>query len=64
LTPKRYYTLMIDPELLEALKEAAAVRPESSEAAIVRQALREWFDRNGVKVKKAERKRPGSRKRS
>ncbi|HEY6180246.1 MAG TPA: hypothetical protein VIX73_37650 [Kofleriaceae bacterium] len=43
---------MIDPELREALKQASADRPESSEAAIVRQALREWFDRNGVTVQK------------
>ena len=62
--PKRYYTFMIDPELLEALKAATASRPELSEAALVRQALREWFDRNGVKVKKTGRKRPASRKRS
>jgi hypothetical protein len=52
VSPKRYYTLMIDPELLDALKKAASTRPETSEAAIVRQALREWFDRNDVKIKK------------
>ena len=52
MTPKRYYTFMIDPELAEALKEAKDQSPELSEAAIIRNALRDWFERHGVKVKK------------
>jgi hypothetical protein len=64
LTPKRYYTLMIEPELLDVLKAAKARLPEMSEAAIVRQALREWLDRNGFKASKPERKRASTRRRS
>lgn len=64
MTPKRYYTFMIDPELAEALRDAKAQTPELSEASIIRQALRDWFTRHGVKVKKPERKRPASRTRS
>ena len=52
MTPKSYYTFMIDPELADALREAKARTPELSEAAIIRQALRDWFDKNGVTVKK------------
>lgn len=52
MTPKRYYTFMIDPELVEALRDAKSRSPELSEAAIIRQALRDWFARHGVKVKK------------
>ncbi len=64
MTPKRYYTFMIDPELAEALKAAKDETPELSEAAILRQALREWLERHGVTVGKAERKRAATRKRS
>jgi hypothetical protein len=53
VTPKRYYTLMMDPELIDALKLAKERSPELSEAAIIRQALRDWFDKHGVAVKKA-----------
>jgi hypothetical protein len=64
VTPKRYYTFMIDPELADALRVAKDASPELSEAAIIRQALREWFTKQGIKVKKAERKRSASRTRS
>ncbi len=65
LTPKRYYTFMLDPELAEALKTAKEQSPEFSEAGIIRQALRDYFRKHGVTVrKKTERKRPASRKRS
>jgi hypothetical protein len=43
---------MIDPELLEALREAKGRSPEVSEASIIREALRDWFAKNGVTVKK------------
>ena len=64
MSPKRYYTFMIDPELLAALKATAAATPEWSEAAILRQALREWFDRNGVSVAKAAPRRAGTRRKA
>jgi hypothetical protein len=52
VTPKRYYTFMIDEELAEALREAKQQSPELSEAAIIRQALRDWFAKHRVTVKK------------
>lgn len=51
MSPKRYCTFMIDPELLDALKNAAGARPELSEAGLIREALRDWFSKHGVKVK-------------
>lgn len=64
MTPKRYYTFMIDPDLATELKAASEALPEMSEAAILRQALREWLQSNRALGKKAERKRVGPRKRS
>lgn len=52
MTPKRYYTFMIDPELVDALRQAKDQSPELSEAGIIREALRDWFAKHGVKVKK------------
>jgi hypothetical protein len=43
---------MMDPELIDALKRAKEQSPELSEAAIIRQALRDWFEKHGVAVKK------------
>jgi len=42
----------MDPELIEALKRAKDQSQELSEAAIIRQALRDWFQKHGVPVKK------------
>ncbi|MCX6543791.1 MAG: hypothetical protein NTV05_05185 [Acidobacteria bacterium] len=61
MTPKKYYTFMIDLELADALKRAKERDPESSEASIIRRALREWLEREGVI--KADRKRVPARKR-
>jgi hypothetical protein len=64
MTPKRYYTFMIDVELADALREAKRQSSEWSEAAIIRQALREWFTKHGVKVKTTDdRKRASTRRR-
>lgn len=62
MTPKRYYTFMIDDELVEALKDLKE-RTETSEGAQIRQALRDWFAKQGVRVRKAERRRSDNRKR-
>ena len=64
LTPKRYYTLMMDPELIDALKEAKERSGELSEAGIVREALREWFANHGVKVKKPAKRRARTRRKA
>jgi hypothetical protein len=62
MSPKTYYTFMIDPELLAALKRAKAVDPDLSEGGIVRKALREYLER--VDTGKAARKRAVTRKRA
>lgn len=62
MTPKRYYTFMIEPDLADALKRAKALDPEVSEGSLIRRALREWMERHGV-MKKADRKRAVTRKR-
>ena len=62
MSPKQYYTFMIDPDLREALRRAAAVDPEVSEGAILRRALRAWLEATGII--KAARKRAGTRKRA
>ena len=64
MTPKRYYTFMIDPELADALREAKDQTPDLSEAAIIRQALRDWFAKHGIAIKKSERRRASRPKRS
>lgn len=61
MAPKSYYTFMIDPDLLAALKRAKTLDPEVSEGSIIRRALREWMERNGVMKK--ERKRAATHKR-
>jgi hypothetical protein len=52
MMPKRYYTFMIDPELIDALKEAKELTG-LSEGAQIRQALKVWFAKRGGKVKKS-----------
>ena len=37
---------MLAPEMAEALRSAAVRRPEISQSAIIRQALREWMEGN------------------
>lgn len=63
MSPKQYYTFMIDPELIAALKRGKEMT-RLSEGAQIREALIEWFEKKGIKVPKAERKRPASRQRS
>lgn len=61
LTPRKLYSFFIDPDLAEALKTLKD-REHETEAAIVRRALRQYLEQQGVM--KSERKRPASRKRS
>jgi|SoiMethySBSTD1v2_1073268.scaffolds.fasta_scaffold5427779_1 hypothetical protein len=64
VSPKRYYTFMLEQELIDALK-AAKNETHLSEGAQIRQALREWFSKQGVTVKtKTARKRAVTRKRA
>lgn len=65
VTPKRYYTFMLDEELLEALKRAKGQFAELSESGIIREALRAWFAAHGVTVKKkAASRRAGTRRKA
>lgn len=52
MSPKRYYTFMIDPELGDALK-VIKERDGVSESEQIRRALREWFQRKGLLQKAA-----------
>jgi hypothetical protein len=61
---KRYYTLMMDPELIAALKVAKARYPEGSEAGIIRQALRDWLAKHDVTVKKSALRRAATRRKA
>lgn len=60
MSPKKYYTFMIDPDLAEALK-AAKQRDGMPEGEQIRRALKAWFSRRPVM--KSERKRAVTRKR-
>jgi hypothetical protein len=51
VTPKRYYTFMIDQELIDALK-VAKEETGFSEGLQIRLALRDWFTKQGVTVNK------------
>lgn len=57
MTPRKLYNFYIDPDLADGLKTLKE-RNRESEGAIVRRALREYLDRQGVM--KPERKRPAS----
>jgi hypothetical protein len=60
VSPKKYYTFMIDPELAKALK-AAKQKDGVPEAEQIRRALKAWFYKR--RSKKAERKRASTRQR-
>jgi hypothetical protein len=60
VSPKKYYTFMIDSDLAVALK-AAKQRDGMPEGEQIRRALRAWFYRR--RVVKPERKRAVTRKR-
>jgi hypothetical protein len=55
---------MLDPELLDALKRAKKQSSELSEAGIIRQALRDWFEKHGVAVKKPVQGRARTRRKA
>jgi metal-responsive CopG/Arc/MetJ family transcriptional regulator len=59
MSPKKAYTFLIDPELLEALK-VLKDRDAAPESETIRRALREYLKKKGVK---ADRKRAATRKR-
>ena len=61
---KKYYTFMIDPELLATLK-VAKEQTGFPEGLIIRQALKAWFESEGFTVKtKTARKRVAPRRRA
>jgi hypothetical protein len=64
MTPaRRISTYRIDEELLDGMQEVwtrdGVAVPEQ-----VRRAIRDWLEKKGVKVKKTERQRAVTRKRS
>ena len=63
MTPKRYAAFRIDEELLDGLREVEE-RDGVTVAEQVRRAIRAWLETKGISVKRAERKRAATRKRS
>ena len=61
VTPKKMYSFMIDADLAEALKEVKA-RDGVPEGEQIRRALGQWMEQK--RVRKAERRRVGTRRRS
>ena len=61
MSPKKPYTLKIDPELLAALREIKA-RDGISESEQIRRGIQLWLESKGGR--KTERKRAVTRKRS
>ena len=62
MSPKRYYTFMIEQELINALK-VGKEQTGLSEGGQIRQALKAWFAEHGINWRKATRKREVARKR-
>ena len=62
MTPRKLYNFLIDPDLAEGLK-AVKERDGISESEQIRRAIRESLIKRGV-MKKAPRKRAGTRNRS
>ena len=56
MSPKKYYTFMIEPEMADALKLAKDAEPEMSEGAIIREALREWLERRSRSKRRSSAK--------
>ena len=63
MSPKRYYTFMMEQELIDALKVGKELTG-LSEGGQIRQALKGWFAQHGIEWQKAHRKRTPARKRS
>lgn len=65
MTERGQLNFRIDKELLDGLRQLTKGDPEDFGISFhVRQAIREYLKRKGVNVKKAERKRAGTRTRS
>jgi len=61
MSPKKYYSFMIDPDLADALKRVKE-RDGIAESEQIRRAVRAWMQKRGVM--KSERKRASTRRRS
>jgi uncharacterized protein (DUF4415 family) len=63
MSPKEATALRLDPDLLAAMR-AHKARVGIPVTVQIEKAVAEWLAKQGVVVKKGERKRPGRRKRS
>jgi hypothetical protein len=63
VSPKKAYTLMIDPELLEALS-TIKTRDGITVGEQIRRGIQLWLKSKGHAPPRAERKRAATRKRS
>ena len=63
MSPKRPFNIMLEPRQIDALRkleEATGAKPSEQ----IRRAIDAWIKDRGVTVKKTERKRAATRKRS
>lgn len=51
MSPKKLYSFKIDPELADALKRVKE-RDHIGESEQIRQGLKLWFQKRGIKVKR------------
>ena len=61
MSPKKLYSFKIDPELAEALKRVKE-RDHVGESEQIRQGLKLWFRKKGIKVKSPKRRAVTRRK--
>ena len=63
MTPRKKYSFWIDDEQADGLKELKE-RDGVLESEQIRRAINDWLEKKGVRLKKTERARRVTRKRS
>jgi hypothetical protein len=63
MSPKKYYSFMIEPEMAKSLK-AVKERDGISEAEQIRRGIQMWLDSRGDTKARAARKRGATRPRA
>lgn len=62
MTPKKLTNFRIDDELLEGLESIRATDPDWSVSRQVREAIKDWLQKNGVAVRTGPRPARGRRR--
>ena len=63
MSPKKYYSFMIDPEMAEALKTVKE-RDGVAESEQIRRGIAMWLKTKGVSVKETASRRSGKRRKA